>query len=516
MAIGNSLRARLTFAAKAAVTIALVALADILFFDKEPGSTMGVFALAWVGLMALALPAIRSSKFALAALGLAGVMGLVLVEAPGPLPVILFWITLSSSALLPRREAVDAAQLALRLALHGFLGLGTPVRDASRLAKIPRPGLRSSLLSVIAALWLPLTGGLVFILLFAQANPVVARLLPDMSFAFLGGLRPGRLVFWAFLLLAIWPSLRPSKIAVGGRLPWKIPAITLPGVTQASVTASLLLFNLLFAVENLLDIAFLWSGAPLPGGVTMADYAHRGAYPLIATALLAGGFVLMTARPETAIGQNPLIRRLVVLWTAQNLILVVSSIIRTLDYIDAYMLTRLRVAALIWMGLVATGLILICWRMMMRHSLSWLINTVAASALTVLVLVSMVDLGSIAAKWNVRHAREAGGAGQALDLGYLRGLGPSALVALAELETQPLHPQFRDRVTYVRKKIQNRMIANQKMPHGWIWRDARRLAEADAILGASRDRTIRPGERERDGSLVTPPPAFPLTPPAGQ
>jgi hypothetical protein len=60
------------------------------------------------------------------------------------------------------------------------------------------------------------------------------------------------------------------------------------------------------------------------------------------------------------------------------------------------------------------------------------------------------------------------------------------------------------------------MIAAQKQPHGWIWRDARRLAKADAILGASRDRAIGPGRREWDGSIATPPPVIRLTPPAGQ
>ena len=43
---------------------------------------------------------------------------------------------------------------------------------------------------------------------------------------------------------------------------------------------SLALFNAVFAV-NILDIAFLWSGEPLPAGVSLADHAHRGAYPLI-------------------------------------------------------------------------------------------------------------------------------------------------------------------------------------------------------------------------------------------
>ena len=63
---------------------------------------------------------------------------------------------------------------------------------------------------------------------------------------------------------------------------------------------SLVAFNLIFALQNGLDLAFLWSGAPLPGDLTLAGYAHRGAYPLIATALLAGLFVLVTLRPGSA------------------------------------------------------------------------------------------------------------------------------------------------------------------------------------------------------------------------
>ena len=84
--------------------------------------------------------------------------------------------------------------------------------------------------------------------------------------------------------------------------------------------------------------------------MTLAGYAHRGAYPLIATALLAGLFVLVTLRPGSDTVRIPLIRRMVVLWVAQNVFLVASSILRTRDYIDAYSLTRLRVAALAWMA----------------------------------------------------------------------------------------------------------------------------------------------------------------------
>ena len=36
-----------------------------------------------------------------------------------------------------------------------------------------------------------------------------------------------------------------------------------------------------------MDAAWLWGLAPLPEGLTLASYAHRGAYPLVVTALLA-------------------------------------------------------------------------------------------------------------------------------------------------------------------------------------------------------------------------------------
>jgi hypothetical protein len=100
----------------------------------------------------------------------------------------------------------------------------------------------------------------------------------------------------------------------------------------------------------------------------------------------------------------------------------------------------------------------------------------------VLGVVSAVDLGAIVADWNVRHAREAGGSGQPLDLGYLRSLGPSAMVALAGLETRPLSPEFRGQVAGIREKLVARTVARQAQRFGWTWRNARRLEQVKAIL----------------------------------
>ena len=430
----HSLRAKFTFGIKCVAAVLLVALADRLFFPNEPGSTIGVFAAGWAAMLALAVRPVWRSRAASLALGCAAAMSVVLFDNPGPLAWLLFWAALSSSVLMSRCQVVDALHLLLRLFLHGFLGLGMAVRDLLHLARLPRLDLRNALLSGLGVLVIPAVGGAIFLLLFVQANPVMARILPHLTFPAFDG---GRMVFWTLMLVMIWPSLRPSGLALRFALCADRQALVLPGVTLTSIAISLVLFNLLFAAQNLLDIVFLWSGAPLPGDLTMAQYAHRGAYPLIVTALLAGGFVLLTAQPDTAIGRSPWIRRLVVLWIAQNLVLVASCMVRTFNYIGSYMLTELRVAALLWMMLVAAGLILICWRMLAHRSLAWLINGTASAAVLALAFVTVIDLGSVAAAWNVRHAREAGGSGQPLDLAYMRSLGSSAMVPLARLERPP-------------------------------------------------------------------------------
>jgi hypothetical protein len=245
--------------------------------------------------------------------------------------------------------------------------------------------------------------------------------------------------------------------------------------------------------------------------MTLAEYAHRGAYPLIATALLAGLFVLVTLRPGSAMAGQPAIRRLVYLWIGQNVLLVASTMLRTLDYIEAYSLTRLRIAALVWMALVAVGLVLICWRIWRGRSGAWLINANAAAALLALGACCFVDLGAEAADWNVRHAREAGGSGSALDLCYLNELDASALLPLVALESRPLPPALRERVAWTRNIIMDRLEPRQADWQAWTWRGARRLAEAKALIADRHLSRFTAGRRACNGGPLPSPPAAPLT-----
>lgn len=488
---------RRTFAAKLAGAALLVILAHQLFYGREPGWTLGAFAFGWCVLLGAAVPAMRRAAPA-TLLALAALFALVLVDDPNPLGWLLFWGAISSAALVLRRRFRDAAGWALDLALHALASITRPFRDAARLlGSAHRDG--SDRGAVIRILAIPLLGSVLFLALFGMANPLVGTALGAILPTSLWDVA-GRLIFSAIVFALIWPSFRPH-VHAAIPLPPFTHGTALPSLSTASLMLSLAAFNAVFALQNGLDLVFLWSGAPLPDGVTLAEYAHRGAYLLIVTALLAGLFVLVALAPDSAAARRPAVRRLLVLWLAQNVLLVASSMIRLFDYILAYSLTELRLAALAWMALVATGLVLIGWRLLAGRSARWLVNANALAALVTLVAADVIDLGAVAARWNVDHARRA----DQLDLCYLAHLGPSALLPLIDLEHRAA-AILRDRTRYLRLEIQADLAATQHDWHQWTWRGARRLAAARVRTGTGSE-TVRPAPfgRRCDGSIITTP-----------
>lgn len=478
---------RFSFVQKVALAAGLVALADHLFFFQRVGSTAGLFAAALLIAILVATPAIGRSRPALAAAAAALLFVALLGDDPSPLAAGLFLAAAALAVLLPRTRGFDDGwRWAKRLFLHALLSLIGPQLDWGRLRSARRRRGPARIAAALPLLALPVLGTSLFLALFSAANPLISNAFARIDLlAAVGGFSITRLFFWLVATLLVWSLLRPPRILLAESTA-RSGELGLPGVSPASIALSLAAFNLVFALQNGLDIAFLWSGAPLPGDMTLAEYAHRGAYPLIATALLAALFVLVTLRPGTSTAESRLVRGLVYVWIGQNLVLVASTMLRTVDYIEAYSLTRLRIAALVWMALVAVGLVLICIRLWRRKSGPWLINANLAAALVALTACSAVDLGALAARWNVRHAQEVDGPGVPLDLCYLNQLGPSALLPLIELESRPIGPRFRERVAWTRNLIMDRLATRQRDWHGWTFRNARRSAEAKRLIAEHR------------------------------
>ncbi len=479
------------FLIKLAAAAVLAVLGDVLFWqNRQGGGFLGVYGLLLITAAILCRPALRHDRGALVCLGLAGLAALAMVLDPGPVAWCLFWALCGIGVLMPATARFgDAWQWAQRLALLGLRSGIAPMLDMRRLLRVQRMRGTFRLRGALPQLALPVLGSVVIIALFANANPVIEQALHRLAPLSWLSPDPLRLMLWMVLMTLAWSLLRPRlPRRLQGRLLGTFDGsgdIALPGVSVPSVRLSLIAFNLLFAMQNIMDMAWLWGLLPMPQGLTLAEYAHRGAYPLMATALLAAGFVLVALRPGSATAAEPLIRRLVLLWVAQNLLLVANAALRTLDYIAAYSLTGLRIAALLWMALVGLGLVLTCWRMMHGKSAAWLINSNAGAAALLLLGCSFADLPALAASYNVHNARELGGRGAPLDMCYLQHVGPSALLPLVELEQNHRAGEATRLMARLLRENAQIHLASDLAEGNWSLLGALRMAETKRRLAAS-------------------------------
>lgn len=459
------------------IAFGLLVAADLLVYGHAPG--LGLVAL--FVLVAVAILALKARDLPVVPAAIAGGVFLLalapLVEQPDMLPFLLALVGLTVLAItawkrVPARWTGWPLQVARFVAIAPARMLYDGVAMLGR-GNGGRWGLRRALVTWIV----PAIFGVVFLVLFSDANPILADLFGRLDFSAL--LDPARVIFWLFAVGFIWPFVVVRLKRWKPRRP--VEAAPVAAVTEnllfgrAAILNSLLVFNALFAVQTAMDITYLWVGVALPDGLSYADYAHRGAYPLVATALLAAGFVLAAMRRGGAGEHSKLIRALVYLWIGQNVLLVVSSILRLDLYVSLYSLTELRVAAFIWMGLVAVGLVLILLRIRLNKSNTWLIAlNIYALAFTLLVS-SITDFSALIADFNVAHSREISLKGIPLDINYFGTLGPTAIPALDRFieGTSQEHRHQKASALTMRQRLVADFAGRDRDWRAWSFRDWR-------------------------------------------
>lgn len=407
---------------RAGALVGLVALADLLLWRADPGLSLAVFGMALL-VTAWSLAGQRGT----AGLGLAALLFLPMVERAQALSLG-FWLAgLALGAAwiaLCRWPGLGAV---LRFVWHGP---GQVLGDIGRaLASRPAVGLSGGLRSAALGWSVPLGLGLLFASLLVSANPMLENWANQVAaLNWFGGLSPARFFFWAGMAMLIWPFL--SLAFMVQRLKLGVAAPRAPGlpalINGASVARSLILFNAVFAVQTGMDAVYLWGGAALPDGMSHAEYTHRGAYPLLATALLAGAFALV-ARPFTR--GNPGLRAALLGWMGQTLLLVISSLTRLDLYISTYGLTHLRLAALLWMGVVAGGIALVIWQVLRDRTAGWLLQRCGFLGAATLYASCFVSFASVIARYNLTHDVRP-------DPLYICDLDRAALPAILTFEAQ--------------------------------------------------------------------------------
>ena len=410
------------------VLVGMIVLADVLVWQVVPGASLAVFGAALV-CAALALkPGGVSRRLGLRVGGgtLLAVLPLVELVQPLSLGIAFVGLTLVLAIIAGvRTRSLGRATLA-------FWPAG--VRQGARDLRVQAGQLDQAILigwfrTTLKGWAMPLGVGMVFVLLLFAANPVA-----QAGFARLQTLDPAtpdmaRLTFWMALVPIVWAVLSAPRLKAHLSSDVQVPAGLIPPMSDAwinplSIARALVLFNLVFAMQTGMDMVYLYGGVSLPDGITHAEYAHRGAYPLIVTALLAGGFALLC---QAWVQDAPVLRALLLLWVAQNVALVISSEVRLSLYVDVYGLTRLRLAAGIWMVLVAAGLLMIMCQICLGRSNAWLLARLCALGVGVLYLCAWISFDGVIARYNLSHDVK-------VDRAYLCDLGDGAQPFIAAFD----------------------------------------------------------------------------------
>lgn len=403
----------------------LVFCGDLLFYHGHFGLSLAVFGIA---VYAVHLLTRRVLKVPLAPTALLVITTLPVIEYPQALAIgfLLSGLVISTVwALLGTRDyrrflLPMAARFTAYIPLHGAVTVWT--RRHVLTARSRQPVKKGQFLSGWAV---PVIGVVVLVAILRMANPVFDQMVIDLlAFQLVTKGLLWHLALWFAIAVLAWPFIGRFRQTPHTLCSLFAQPPRLAGLNGRSVANALILFNAVLAIQTILDVQYLWLGGTLPKGMTYATYAQRGAYPLLATAMLAGGFAL-AARPF--LSERPMLPWLMMLWLGQNVLLTAAAGYRLQLYVDAYGLTYLRIYAAIWMSMVAIGLVLTCWQIWHRHDMRWLVLRCGVLALSVLYTSCFVNYAAVIAAYNLKHV-------EVIDRSYLCRLGPTAEKARRQAE----------------------------------------------------------------------------------
>jgi hypothetical protein len=166
----------------------------------------------------------------------------------------------------------------------------------------------------------------------------------------------------------------------------------------------LVLVNVMLAVVNTIDISWVWIGFEVEEGISLKQFVHNGTWMLIISILLSIVILLHLFRGnQNFYARSGSLKKLAVLWIAQNFILGISVFLRNYHYISFHGLAYKRIGVIVFLALVLVGLITLYVKVWRRKSFFHLVRVNTWAWLAVLVGLSTVDWDSSIVRYNLRH-----------------------------------------------------------------------------------------------------------------
>ncbi|MBC7425264.1 MAG: DUF4173 domain-containing protein [Bacteroidia bacterium] len=178
---------------------------------------------------------------------------------------------------------------------------------------------------------------------------------------------------------------------------------------KESLAATFLLvaLNILIFFPNLLDIKFIWISYEW-SGEELKNFVHAGTFVLIVAILFSIFITLHFYKGNINFySKGRYLRPLVYLWLFQNVIMLISVIIRNVRYIQHFNLAHLRIGLFYFLLAVVLLIVFTYLKIRNKRTTHYLIRTTGMSTYIIMILLCVVDWDVFIASYNFAHAGKA-------------------------------------------------------------------------------------------------------------
>ncbi|MFD2288318.1 DUF4173 domain-containing protein [Pedobacter petrophilus] len=201
---------------------------------------------------------------------------------------------------------------------------------------------------------------------------------------------------------------------------------------------SFVALNLLLLLLNVIDISTLWFGYKPAGGFSGA--LHEGTNSLIFSIIMAMAVILYFFRGNLNFySKSKTLKTLAFTWMIQNVILIISVLIKDGYYIEFYGLTHKRIGVLVFSLLCIIGLATVYAKVAKQKTLFYLFKINGSVWFILLLAFSVINWDVAIAKYNLSKSEEI-----SLDADYLLSLSDKTL---------PVLDKHRSKLHYTSPKI---------------------------------------------------------------
>ena len=291
---------------------------------------------------------------------------------------------------------------------------------------------------------IPVLVTLVFLSLYASANPAFSDFLEQVRFDFITWSWVRFTLVGSFFLFGVfytahlvslseWDLNSPNGITrKRHRSQRDFHPLALKFELKTGTTL-LLLLNGLLLVFHLADASYIL-GARLPAGLTYSAYVHQGVYTLIVSIVLAILIIVYFLRGNLNFHRkNRLLVILTYAWIVQNIILALGIAYKNALYIEEYSLTYKRIGVYVYLFLVIAGLLTTYVKVGNLKNHWYLLRRNSWVAFLLLIFMSWVDWDHIITKTNLEKGKD-------IDYTYLMHLSHTNLPELQALADQDVLP----------------------------------------------------------------------------